>query len=158
MRLFIVDDSAISRRMLRRVLGELSWLVIVGEATSGEEALARVGDAQPDVVVMDWQMPGINGVEATTRLLVNHPHVRVVGYTSSGEPGAHQAFLDAGAVAVFRKEQALDLRDWLSTRVVGGATDAAASTQSEGAEVGGTAAGCSPHTPIEATVGPQSGP
>ncbi len=105
--------------MLRRVLAELPGLAVVGEAASGEEALAGVDDTRPDVVVMDWQMPGINGVEATTRLLAEHPHVRVVGYTSSGEPHIHQAFLDAGAVAVFAKEQAIELRDWLGALVAG---------------------------------------
>ena len=60
MRLFIVDDSAISRRILCAVLGDLPDLRLVGEAASGEEARARIGEARPDVVVMDWQMPGIN--------------------------------------------------------------------------------------------------
>ena len=45
--------------------------------------------------------------------------MRVVGFTSSGEPGTHQAFLDAGAVAVFTKEQALEVRDWLGALVSG---------------------------------------
>ena len=119
MRLFIVDDSSTARRMLRLVLGDVPQLVVIGEAASGEEALARVAGVRPDVVVMDWQMPGINGVEATSRLLAEHPHLRVVGSTSSGEPQTHQAFLDAGAVAVFAKEQALQLRDWLGTLVAG---------------------------------------
>jgi DNA-binding NarL/FixJ family response regulator len=119
MRLFIVDDSDVARRMLRLVLGELPGLAFVGEATSGEEALPRIGEARPDVVVMDWQMPGIDGVEATRRVLAEYPHVRVVGFTSSGEPGIHQAFLDAGAAAVFAKEQAFALRDWLGALVAG---------------------------------------
>lgn len=119
MRLFIVDDSSTARRMLRRVLGDVPRLVLVGEAASGEEALARIARVRPDVVLMDWRMPGINGVKATTRLLAEHPHVRVVGCTSSGEPRTHQDFLDAGAVAVFAKEQALQLRDWLGTLVAG---------------------------------------
>jgi two-component system, NarL family, invasion response regulator UvrY len=129
MRLFIVDDSAIARRMLSLVLDDLSDVVVVGEATSGEEALARIREARPDVVVMDWQMPGMNGVEATMRLLAEHPHIHVVGFTSSGEPGTHLAFLDAGAVTVFSKEQAFELRDFIgalvpaSDRPVDGARD-----------------------------------
>jgi DNA-binding NarL/FixJ family response regulator len=55
----------------------------------------------------------MNGVEATMRVLAEHPHIHVVGFTSSGEPGTHQAFLDAGAVTVFSKEQAFELRDFL---------------------------------------------
>jgi DNA-binding NarL/FixJ family response regulator len=96
-RLFIVDDSEVARRMLRLLSDDVPGLVVVGEATTGEEALAPIREARPDVVVMDWQMPGINGVEATERLLAEHPNLRVVGFTSSGEPDTHQAFLDAGA-------------------------------------------------------------
>jgi two-component system invasion response regulator UvrY len=117
-RVFVVDDSATARKMLELVLGELAGITLVGEAKSGEEALARVGEARPDVVVMDWKMPSMTGVEATERLLAAHPHVRVVGYTSSGEPGTHQAFLDAGASAVFAKEDGLRLRDYLHTLIM----------------------------------------
>ena len=119
MRLFIVDDSASSRGLVRLVVRDLPGLAFMAEAASGEEALARIGEARPDVVVMDWQMPGIDGVETTTRLLAEHPRVRVVGYTSSREPTIHQAFRDAGALAVFTKEQPSGLRDWLGAVVAG---------------------------------------
>jgi CheY-like chemotaxis protein len=118
MRLFVVDDNAAAQRLLRLVLADLPDVVIVGEASSGEEALARVGAADADLVVMDWQMPGMSGIEATGRVLAAHPHLRVVGYTSSGDPGVRQAFVDAGAVAVFAKEQTLELRDWLGALAV----------------------------------------
>lgn len=118
-RVFLVDDSATSRRVLRLLLGDLPGILFVGEASSGEEALARVGDARPDVVVVDWQMPGISGVEATARLLDEHPGVRVVGYTSSGDASTHRAFADAGAAAVFHKEDVSALRGWLEALAVG---------------------------------------
>jgi len=119
MRLFIVDDSPSSRGLVRLILRDLPGLAFMAEAASGEEALARIGEARPDVVVMDWHMPGINGAEATARLLAEHPRVRVVGYTSSREPAIHQAFLDAGALAVFTKEQPSGLRTWLGALVAG---------------------------------------
>jgi len=65
-------------------------------------------------VVMDWQMPGVDGAEATRQLLARHPHIHVVGFTSSGSEETRQAFLDAGASEVFPKEQAFHLRDYLS--------------------------------------------
>jgi DNA-binding NarL/FixJ family response regulator len=105
--------------MLRRVLGELSAVLLVGEASSAEEALARVGDARPDVVVMDRQMAGIGGVEATARLLRDHPDVRIVGYTSSADDDTHRAFAEAGAAAVFHKRDALALRAWLRALAAG---------------------------------------
>jgi DNA-binding NarL/FixJ family response regulator len=109
----VVDDSPTARRMLRLVLSELPGLVIVGEAASGEECLARVDDLTPDVVIIDWQMPGIDGAQATKDVLARHPHVRVVGFTSSAETQTRQAFLDAGAAAVIAKRDAMKLRDYL---------------------------------------------
>jgi len=112
-RVFIVDDSPIARRMLRRVLADLDDFDVVGEALSAEDCLGRVADLAPDVVVMDWQMPGMNGADATRELLARYPLMRVVGFTSSGPGESRQAFLDAGASEVFRKEHALHLRDYL---------------------------------------------
>jgi DNA-binding NarL/FixJ family response regulator len=113
-RVFVVDDSPTARGMLRLVLAERDGLDVVGEAVSAEDCLARVADFAPDVVVMDWRMPGMNGAEATRELLARLPGVRVVGCTSSGSNETRQAFLDAGASEVFPKEDAFDLRDYLS--------------------------------------------
>jgi DNA-binding NarL/FixJ family response regulator len=112
-RLFVVDDSPTARGMLRRVLAELSDVVLVGEATSGEECLTKVGALTPDIIVMDWRMPGINGAHATALLLARHPDLHVIGFTSYEEAGIRRAFLDAGAAQVFGKEDALRLRDYL---------------------------------------------
>jgi DNA-binding NarL/FixJ family response regulator len=110
---FVVDDSPTARKMLRLVLAERDGVDVVGEAVSAEDCLARVADFAPDVVVMDWRMPGMNGAEATRELLARHPRVRVVGFTSSGSDATRQAFLDAGASEVFPKEHAIHLRDYL---------------------------------------------
>jgi len=111
---FVVDDSPTARRMLRLVLAEREGLDVVGEAVSGEDCLARVADVAPDVVVMDWRMPGMDGADATRELLARHPAVRVIGFISSGSDGTRQAFLDAGALEVFPKEQAFRLREYLA--------------------------------------------
>ena len=79
MRVFVVDDSPTARRMLRLVLAERDGVDVVGEAVSAEDCLARVADFAPDVVVMDWRMPGMNGAEATRSC---SPAIR--GYASSG--------------------------------------------------------------------------
>jgi len=113
-RVFVVDDSPTVRRMLRLVLAERDGLDVVDEALSAEDCLARVAGVAPDVVVMDWQMPRMNGADATRELLARHPHIHVVGFTSSGSDDTRQAFLHAGASEVFPKEDVLDLRDYLS--------------------------------------------
>jgi CheY-like chemotaxis protein len=112
-RVFVVDDSPTARRMLSLLLTEPRVVVVVGEASSGEECLARVDELAPDVIVMDWKMPGIDGGQTTEDLLAGHPDVRVVGFTSSGSTVTHRAFLDAGAAAVFAKQDATKLRDYL---------------------------------------------
>jgi CheY-like chemotaxis protein len=111
-KVFVVDDSATARRMCRLVLGG-DGVTVVGEATSGEAALAHVAEVDPDIVVMDWQMPGIDGVEATRLLRERHPSLRVVGFTSSGADEIHQAFLDAGAAAAFHKADVRKLADYV---------------------------------------------
>jgi two-component system chemotaxis response regulator CheB len=113
LKVLVVDDSPTARRMLHLVLDELPGLSVVGEAFSGEDCLATIDALAPQLVVMDWQMPGMNGAETTEALLARHPEVRVIGFTSSADVLTHQAFLDAGAEAVFAKERALDLRDYL---------------------------------------------
>jgi DNA-binding NarL/FixJ family response regulator len=113
MRLFIVDDSPTARRVLRALLAGAPDVAVAAEATSGEEALERVEDVRPDVVVMDWSMPGMSGVEATAELHRRHPDVRVVAFTSTDEERVRRAFLDAGAVAVYAKEQVRALTEYL---------------------------------------------
>jgi two-component system, NarL family, response regulator DesR len=112
-RVLLVDDSATVRRMLRLVLAGTTGIEIVGEAPEAEQALELVKRLCPDLVVMDWQMPGMNGVDATRLIRQRHPEVSVVGFTSSGEPSVHERFLEAGASAVFAKEQALELGTYL---------------------------------------------
>jgi len=68
-RVLVVDDSPTARRMLRLVLADLTDLVVVGEATSGEECLNRLDELAPDIVVMDWRMPGMDGAETTAAAL-----------------------------------------------------------------------------------------
>jgi len=109
----LVDDSTTARRLLRRVLADAPGIVIAGEAMSGEEAIACAADVRPDVVIVDWQMPGMNGAQATAALRRRHPEALVVAFTSSGDPGVRHALLEAGAAAVFAKEDALGLKNYL---------------------------------------------
>jgi DNA-binding NarL/FixJ family response regulator len=113
MKVLLVDDSRTVRKLLRRVLSNAPGVVVAGEATSGEEALASAADLRPDVVIMDWHMPGMNGAQATAALREMHPEARVVGFTSSRDAGIHHALLDAGAAAVFAKEDAIGLKDYV---------------------------------------------
>src|SRR3954452_22580031 len=112
-KVLIVDDSAIMCRMVRALLAASPDVVVVGEAPSAEDAFPLIARLAPDVVVMDWSMPGMNGIEATAELRRTQPDVRVVGFTSTDDRCVHEAFIAAGATAVFAKEDAMALSDYL---------------------------------------------
>lgn len=79
--ILLADDHPVFRRGIRALLGIEPDLAIVGEATLGEQAVELAAALQPDVVLMDIQMPGINGIEATRRILHTSPHIRILMVT-----------------------------------------------------------------------------
>ncbi|MEQ9092816.1 MAG: response regulator transcription factor, partial [Miltoncostaeaceae bacterium] len=93
----LVDDHAIVREGLRRVLSQVEDMVVVGEASTGEIAVDMVGRRRPDVVLMDARMPGIGGIVAAQRIVAAHPEVRVMMFTAHAEQDLLWEALDAGA-------------------------------------------------------------
>ncbi len=81
LRVLIADDHPIFRNGIRALLASVPDFEVVGEAATGEEAITEASDSQPDVVLMDLQMPGIGGVEATRQILFASPHIRVLVVT-----------------------------------------------------------------------------
>jgi two-component system, NarL family, response regulator LiaR len=81
-RVVLIDDHAVVRQGLRAFLAAQPYLLVVGEAGSGEEALELVGAQVPDVVLLDLVMPGMDGVETLRRLKQISPHTQVVVLTS----------------------------------------------------------------------------
>ena len=80
-RVFVVDDTAHVRKMLVQML-ELSGFDVVGQAASGEEAVASVGEADPQVVVVDYSMPGINGIDTARSIRAERPDQAIILYTA----------------------------------------------------------------------------
>jgi DNA-binding NarL/FixJ family response regulator len=95
-RVLLVDDHDFFRQGLQRLLVEYGIPELEG-AASGEEALQRVPELAPDVVIMDLNMPGLSGVEATRRLTALAPHVRVLVLTVSDEEDDVIEAIEAGA-------------------------------------------------------------
>lgn len=96
-RLMIVDDQAMLRGALSALLELEDDMSVVGLAGDGDEAVRMAGDQQPDVCLMDIQMPGIDGIEATRRVLEASPGTRVLIVTTFARPGYLRGALDAGA-------------------------------------------------------------
>jgi DNA-binding NarL/FixJ family response regulator len=95
-RLFLVDDHAIVRAGVRALLAAHEGLEVVGEADSGEEALARVAAAAPDVVLLDLSLPGMSGIAAARALREAQPGVRLVALSMHEDAEYVQGFLEAG--------------------------------------------------------------
>ncbi|GAA4722016.1 response regulator [Phytohabitans rumicis] len=93
----IADDHPVFREGLAALLASVSGIEVVGTAATGLEAIDMALDAQPDVVVMDLQMPRLNGIEATRRLAAEAPSVGVVVLTMSEDDGTVFAAVRAGA-------------------------------------------------------------
>ena len=96
-RILIADDHDSFRSGLRAVLGTADGLLVVGEAASGSQAVSQVAALHPDVVLMDLTMPGMDGIEATRRIVDAAPHVAVLVLTMSDDDDSVFAAIQAGA-------------------------------------------------------------
>ena len=103
MRVLIVDDHIIVREGLRALLEAQPDIEVVGEATNGEEAVARTSELNPDIVLMDITMPGMNGLEATRRIKQAKPEVKVLALTMHEGDEYFFKILEAGASGYFVK-------------------------------------------------------
>jgi DNA-binding NarL/FixJ family response regulator len=103
----IVDDHMLFRGGLRAILEE-GGITVLGEASSGEDAIELVERLAPDVVVMDINMPGISGIEATRRLAARAPRSRVVVLTISADDGNIMDAMMAGAAGYLLKDASAD--------------------------------------------------
>jgi DNA-binding NarL/FixJ family response regulator len=96
-RVLIADDHPVYRDGLRTLLDSLPDAEVVGEAAGGEEVVQKALSVQPDVILMDLQMPGINGIEATRRILHTTPHIGVLVVTMFEDDDSVFAAMRAGA-------------------------------------------------------------
>jgi NarL family two-component system response regulator LiaR len=102
--ILIVDDHAVVRQGLRAYLATQPYLVILGEASSGQEATRMVGELVPDVVLMDLVMPGMGGVEATREIKRISPRTQVLVLTSYHDDEHIFPALRAGATSYLLKD------------------------------------------------------
>jgi|CXWL01.1.fsa_nt_gi signal transduction histidine kinase len=103
-RILIVDDHQLMREGLHCLLDEYDDLTVVGEASTGQQALQLVGTLMPEVVIIDMQMPGWNGAETTKRILSQYPLITIIGLSVQTDPHIGEAMLEAGASVFLPKE------------------------------------------------------
>lgn len=107
-RVLIVDDNQVFREGLELVLGLRAEIEIVGSAEDGSDAAELARELTPDIVLMDYRLPGMDGVESTAAVLAACPSTKVVGLTATANMRERQALEEAGAVACLSKDDELD--------------------------------------------------
>jgi NarL family two-component system response regulator LiaR len=107
-RVVVVDDHAVVRSGIEYSLLALDDIDLVGSAASGAEALRLCEELQPDVVLMDMMMPGMDGAAATRAILKNCPKTRVIALTSFQEGILVQDALQSGAISYLLKDVGMD--------------------------------------------------
>ena len=103
-RVLIVDDHPFYREGVRTMLSVESGIEIAGELATGDEVVAQAANLQPDVILMDLKMPGINGIEATRRILHTSPHIGVLVLTMFEADETVFAAMRAGARGYLLKD------------------------------------------------------
>jgi DNA-binding NarL/FixJ family response regulator len=108
-RVLLVEDNDVFRQALILLLELQDGIEVAAAVAEGNAALSAYRQYRPDVVVMDFRLPGMDGVEATLELVGEHPEVAVVCLTASASPRELDALMAAGAVDCLRKDEALDV-------------------------------------------------
>jgi DNA-binding NarL/FixJ family response regulator len=103
-RVLIADDHVFYREGVRALLGTAADIEAIGEASTGDEAVARAAELKPDIILMDLKMPGLNGIEATRRVLQTQPAIGVLIITMFDDDDSVFAAMRAGARGYLLKD------------------------------------------------------
>lgn len=129
-KVLVVDDHPVVRDGLKNMFMVFDDLELIGEAESGDEALAFCQQHTPDVILMDILMPGMNGIQATRAILGQHPQVKIIVLTSYPKDDLVQESLEAGAIGYMLKNAQIDdLADSIRAAISGQPTLSPEATQ-----------------------------
>jgi DNA-binding NarL/FixJ family response regulator len=103
-RILIADDHLFYREGVRALLASVPDVVVVGEASTGGEAVAHTAELAPDVVLMDLKMPGLNGIDATRQILATQPQIAILVITMFDDDDSVFAVMRAGARGYLLKD------------------------------------------------------
>ena len=107
-RLLVADDHTLYREGVRSMLRGAPGVEVAGEAASGDEVIAQAEQLQPDIILMDIKMPGMNGIEATRQILNTSPHIGILIVTMFDDDDSVFAAMRAGARGYLLKDADLD--------------------------------------------------
>lgn len=107
-RVVVAEDNDTFRETLELLLGLDGTIAVVGSAADGEAAVEACGALQPQVVLMDYRLPVLDGVQATAAIRERAPGTAVVALTAEASPREIDALLDAGAIACLSKDERLE--------------------------------------------------
>lgn len=108
-RIALVDDHTLFRRGMKLLLGSHPDFEVVAEAASGEEFLSLIGQVRPDVVFMDYSMPGMNGAQTTERALEIEPELKVITLSMFGDSAYYTRMVESGAKGFLLKDSEFDV-------------------------------------------------
>jgi len=111
LKIFIVDDHEFFRNGLKMVINRLKYAKVTGEATNGKDFLELLSKNEPDIVLIDIQMPLMNGIEATRIALEEYPDLKIVALTMFDDEEYVQSMIDAGAKGFLLKNITRDVLD-----------------------------------------------
>ena len=103
-RILLVDDHPIMRQLISATLDEESDMLIIGEAVDGKEAIDKARQLRPDLILMDFSMPGIDGIEATRIIHSELPDIRIIGLSLHQEENRTARMLETGAATYVCKD------------------------------------------------------
>jgi DNA-binding NarL/FixJ family response regulator len=107
-RIVLVEDNEVFRDALELLLGMRTDVEIVASVGDGAAAVAAAKEYRPDVVLMDYRLPTLDGIQATAQVVEEAPGVAVVALTASADDAEREALVEAGAVACLTKDQELE--------------------------------------------------
>ena len=111
LKIFIVDDHEFFRNGLKMVVNRLKYAKVTGEASNGKEFLNLLAEEEPDIVLIDIQMPLMNGIDATRAALEVYPDLKIVALTMFDDEEYVQSMIDAGAKGFLLKNITKDILD-----------------------------------------------